>query len=919
MYLVAGIPGSNGADTGDGVPALSGTPYYVGSLALDPEGDIVWADGTDRVRMLAEHTGIYYGQSMTAGDLYTIAGDGISGYTGDGGPATQAELLYDYAVAVTPAGNVIIADNGFLREVVAPTAASMAPTLSTSLQFGSTQHLTVTASGSVGTAPSGTVGLQYAQCPSSTTPCPTGTVAGTSTVTLVSHSTSAASATDAFVAPAAGTYCVKASYSGDTDYLPLSESSDGSWCFAVTQATPTVSVTPKFQVGSTLYQVRVAGPAGVAAPTGTVTVSDSAGGHCSITLSNGAGSCSINEAPSSTPYSVTASYSGDGNYAVNQVTKSVLVLPLPTVSVTPAANPATTGPVAYAVKVSGSGATPTGEAIVTDGAGGTCTAVLSGGIGGCSINELASSGPFDVLAQYQGDSNYSPAQDSVSEVVDKATPSVEIAPTSDPANGGNVGLVVQVSAQGGTPTGQVTVSDSTGANCSAAISSGIGVCTLNLGSAPGTYSITASYGGDTNYAGAQQVLTDSLGSSSSQGGTASVGAGGVTSSGTGTGNVNILLYEANPVGPPSFSSAGVFFDVAVSQGSTFSSQVVQDCTLNGGNELLWWNPSADSGSGAWLPVVGDPGPTYSAGPPACISATLDANSSPTLAQLTGTVFAVGSKHGAPQFASPDNVGVAAKATFSTTITVAGSPAPSISERGTLPSGVTFKSNGNGTATIKGNAGKKLTTYPVTITASNSEGTVHETFFLVVGKAPAFTGKETATLKEGKAKSLVISTSGSPTPQLSELGALPSGMTFTDVGNGKAQISGTPGKEGIFRVAVLADNLVGSATETVTITVNCKDAGHCMSRRQEDGVEARIGVGLMSPGGPAFRSTLRLTTWQAVSRDRPRQARNGARRCAGVPVDKPGQRHISSGRAGHSACSRPEGGPRCASHCSAPTA
>ncbi len=40
--------------------------------------------------MVAASTGTFYGQPMTAGDIYTIAGNGTAGYTGDGGPATSA-------------------------------------------------------------------------------------------------------------------------------------------------------------------------------------------------------------------------------------------------------------------------------------------------------------------------------------------------------------------------------------------------------------------------------------------------------------------------------------------------------------------------------------------------------------------------------------------------------------------------------------------------------------------------------------------------------------------------------------------------------------------------------------------------------------------------------------------------------------
>ena len=39
-------------------------------------------------------TGTFYGQAMTAGDIYTVAGNGTGGFSGDGGPATTAELVH---------------------------------------------------------------------------------------------------------------------------------------------------------------------------------------------------------------------------------------------------------------------------------------------------------------------------------------------------------------------------------------------------------------------------------------------------------------------------------------------------------------------------------------------------------------------------------------------------------------------------------------------------------------------------------------------------------------------------------------------------------------------------------------------------------------------------------------------------------
>src|SRR5208283_4568575 len=50
-----------------------------------------------------------FGQTYT---IYTVAGNGTLGYTGDNGPATSAEIHGPYAVATDSAGDLYIADSG---------------------------------------------------------------------------------------------------------------------------------------------------------------------------------------------------------------------------------------------------------------------------------------------------------------------------------------------------------------------------------------------------------------------------------------------------------------------------------------------------------------------------------------------------------------------------------------------------------------------------------------------------------------------------------------------------------------------------------------------------------------------------------------------------------------------------------------
>jgi sugar lactone lactonase YvrE len=54
-------------------------------------------------------------RKVTSGTITTVAGTGVYGYSGDNGPATSAELYYPYGVAVDAAGNLYIADTDNTR------------------------------------------------------------------------------------------------------------------------------------------------------------------------------------------------------------------------------------------------------------------------------------------------------------------------------------------------------------------------------------------------------------------------------------------------------------------------------------------------------------------------------------------------------------------------------------------------------------------------------------------------------------------------------------------------------------------------------------------------------------------------------------------------------------------------------------
>ena len=75
IYTVAGSSSAELGHTGDGGAATSATMNSPGGIALDSAGDLYVADSANhRVQEVADSTGTQWGQSMTANDIYTVAG-----------------------------------------------------------------------------------------------------------------------------------------------------------------------------------------------------------------------------------------------------------------------------------------------------------------------------------------------------------------------------------------------------------------------------------------------------------------------------------------------------------------------------------------------------------------------------------------------------------------------------------------------------------------------------------------------------------------------------------------------------------------------------------------------------------------------------------------------------------------------------
>lgn len=111
VATIAGTCASTGGYGGDGGPATRALFSATRGLAVDASGALFITDFVNyRIRKVDAVSRI----------VTTVAGDGSRGYSGDGGPATSAQLNNPFGLAVDAGGNLLIADtnNNVIRVVM---------------------------------------------------------------------------------------------------------------------------------------------------------------------------------------------------------------------------------------------------------------------------------------------------------------------------------------------------------------------------------------------------------------------------------------------------------------------------------------------------------------------------------------------------------------------------------------------------------------------------------------------------------------------------------------------------------------------------------------------------------------------------------------------------------------------------------
>ncbi len=158
----------------------------------------------------------------------------------------------------------------------------------------------------------------------------------------------------------------------------------------------------------------------------------------------------------------------------------------------------------------------------------------------------------------------------------------------------------------------------------------------------------------------------------------------------------------------------------------------------------------------------------------------------------------------------------------------------------------------------------------TFTVSNGTNTsaAATVSITVTGFAPSITSAASVVFTDGKANTFTITTTGAPNAALSESGTLPSGVTFTDNGNGTATLSGMPaaGASGSFPLMITANNgITPNATQSFSLVLNRPPVAGVATLGATENTAVQVSVAkLLTYASDADGDTLSVTSVNGVS-------------------------------------------------------
>jgi hypothetical protein len=390
--------------------------------------------------------------------------------------------------------------------------------------MGASAYDTATVTGTGGFTPTGTVTYSYF----TNGTCAVGTASSTQTVTLSSGTVPKSNTTSSL---GSGSYSFSASYSGDPNYKATAGPCEA---FSITKdsTTTTVSESPTSVTygneSTVVFSVTVTSKHGEAVPNGETVTVNVGTASCPVTLSAGKGTCKIAATALAVgSYTVSATYGGDTNLSGSTGTSATKLSvtkdsTTTTVSVSP-------GSVTYGnesvvvftvtVQTHYGEPVPNGETVTVQIGSATCLVKLTSGKGTCEVAETALPvGSYSVSATYPGDADLNGSNASCGSKLtvtkDSTTTTVSVAPASV-TNGNESVAVFTVTVKPhygeSVPTNETVTVQVGSATCTVKLTGGKGTCTIGKSALPvGSYSVSASYGGDSNLSGSNASCSTKL-------------------------------------------------------------------------------------------------------------------------------------------------------------------------------------------------------------------------------------------------------------------------------------------------------------------------------------------------------------------------------------------------------------------------